>query len=401
MMLKRSCHIFLFCCILHGLAAAQDIETYDDYYGESMVYIHAVANYELHPFWHEKWQNNLFCRNMMRLNFASISNTELLSDARLAINEELAAGLWFRYATTYYATHHRNEQDIYISTGFEQRIYKSLSVFAYGDPHFEKEEIDIQYGLALTGKNRSNYIRFSYIDVDLFWNDKNNIKSHDAKKPWQFNWETNLRIGPLRFFSCGRYDSGTERFFTREPGAIDFSAQQKKMDDLVLGLYFYRTRHSFIEATYSYYNFVEAKNFDSPEANYSYENRIEIGKIGYITPVGEKYRLRFGAHIIVQHAASENYGAHTYTRQEIIPFIFAEKNAGPGTIEAGYMGSVQKWDYVGSFEITHPHRNDYIDKLKLAYTFNFDDRVYLQFAVSHVTTIWGFGGGNVQFWMEF
>jgi hypothetical protein len=343
----------------------------------------------------------MFCQNLMRLNFASISNTELLSDAQLAINEELLAGLWYRYATVYYATHHRNEQEKRLSTGFEKRIYKSLAVFIYGDPHFEKEEIDIQYGLSFTSKNRSNYIRLSYIDVDVFWNDKNNVRSYDAKKPWQFNWETNLRVGPVRFFSNGRYDSGIERFFEIVPGQFDFSAQQKKIDDIVLKLYFYRTQHSFVETAYSYYNFMEAKVFDSPDVNYRYENRIEICKIGYITPVGERYRLRFGAHAIIQHAASENYGAHTYLHQEIIPFIFAERNTGPGIIEAGYMGSVQKWDYAGTFQITHPHRNGYIDKIKLAYTFNFDNRVYLQLAVSHVTTVWGFGGGNVQFWMEF
>ncbi|MBN1466478.1 hypothetical protein JXA02_11990 [candidate division KSB1 bacterium] len=382
------------------MASSQEIDwPYDDYYGENMVYIHAIANYELHPFWHEKWEKNLFCQNMMRLNFASISNTELLSDARLALNEELSSGLWFRYAATYYATHHRNEQDKHVETGFEKQIYRPLSVFIYGDPHFEKEEIDVQYGLSLTNKSRTNYLRLAYRDIDVFWNDKNNIKSRDMKKPWQFVWETNLTVGPFRFFSQGQYDDGSERSFVATEGRDRFS-QRKKMDDLVFKLFYYRTHRSFIEAAYSRYHFEEEKAFAATDDHYSYQNEIELIKIGYITPVSDNSNVRFGAHVVIQDAGSTGYGAHDYHHAEFIPFFFAERCLGPGVVEAGYMGSMQKWDYVGLFEITHPHQSGYVDKIKLAYTFNFDNRVYLQFAVSHVTTIWGFGGGNVQFWLE-
>ena len=74
--------------------------------------------------------------------------------------------------------------------------------------------------------------------------------------------------------------------------------------------------------------------------------------------------------------------------------------AGPGIIEVGYMGSLQRWDYQGT-NFEPPQWENYIDKVKLGYTFQFKDKAFLQFSVSHVTTIWGFGGGNVQFWLEF
>ena len=117
-MFKYSLLVLLIFYLLPALAVSQKIAwPFDDYYGENLVYIHAVANYELNPTWHEKWENNLFRQTMLRLNFASISNTELLSDAHLTLNEELTRGFWFRYATSYYATHHRNEQDNFLPKG--------------------------------------------------------------------------------------------------------------------------------------------------------------------------------------------------------------------------------------------------------------------------------------------
>ena len=65
------------------------------------------------------------------------------------------------------------------------------------------------------------------------------------------------------------------------------------------------------------------------------------------------------------------------------------------------MGSLQSWDYEGVFEIDDPQVDAYIDKLELAYTFDFSSKAYLKIAISHVIALSGFGGGNVQFAMDF
>lgn len=396
-----SAQIILSFCLLSSFGLAQEIDwPYDDYYTEDKLYIHVIVNYDLHPMWYDHWENNLFRRNMLRMSFGSISSTELFSDVRLAVNEEVTKGIWFRYATTYYATHHRNEQDKHVLTGFEKYITKSLSLFAYGNPHFEKEEIDIHYGMSLTNKKRTNFFRVAFIDVDTFWDDKNNVRSVNLKRPWRLGWETNLRFGNFRFFSQGRYENGTERMFARAPVSFDFDYQGKKINDMMVKFYYYRNNSSFFEIGYSYYLYSEVKRFYYPVFDYEYQNRIEHYKIGYVTPIGEDYRLRCGAIALFQNATSAHYHEHDYSRQEIIPYIFGEMVAGPGMIEAGYMVSKYAWEYSAPIPIAGGKRNDYIDKIKIAYTFNIAHRAYLQFALSHVTTIWGFGGGNVQFWMQ-
>ncbi|MBN1480320.1 hypothetical protein EH223_20230 [candidate division KSB1 bacterium] len=397
-----SVQIFLSLYLLSSFGLAQEIDwPYDDYYTEDKLYIHAIVNYDIHPMWHDHWENNLFRQNMLRMSFGSISLTELFSDVSLAMNQEVTKGIWFRYATAYYATHHRNEQDKHLSTGFEKYIFKSFSLFAYGNPHFEKEEIDIHYGISLTNKDRTSYFRVAYIDVDTFWDDKNNINSVNLTRPWRLGWETNVRFKSFRFFSSGRYENGIERIFERAPASFDFDYQRKKINDMIFKLYYYRTPKSFLEISYSCYQYDEAKRFHHLFYDYEYQNRIESYKIGYVTPIGERYRLRFGSFALLQNAAAAHYREHDYSRHEIIPYIFGEMYAGPGIVEAGYMVSKYAWDYSAPAPIPGGTRDDYIDKVKIAYTLNLANRAYLQFALSHVTAIWGFGGGNVQFWIQF
>ena len=88
-------------------------------------------------------------------------------------------------------------------------------------------------------------------------------------------------------------------------------------------------------------------------------------------------------------------------RREIIPFIFWEWFIGPGIFEAGYMGSAQQWDYAGQADIDDPHVDSYIDKIELAYTFDFNSRAFLKIGISQMASLSGFGGGNVQFFLDF
>ena len=387
-------------------ASAQEIDwpidwPYEDNYGDDLVYLHAIANYETHPLWVETWQNNLFRKNMIRVNYASVAQTELFSDVGLVINEELIPGLWFRYGTNYLATQHRNEQDIDHSIGMEKSLYKTFSIFVYGNPKFEKEEIDIQYGLSFTNEDRSNYIRVAYVDVAPFWDDKNDQNSSNLKRPWQIAWQINAQAGRFRFFSEGRYDDGIAREFDTEAEPLNNRFQASKTDDMIFSLYYYRSTDSFIELTYSYYTFNETREFENTLFGYDYKNRIDLYKLAYITPLGEKYRLRFGSHGVSQKASATGYREHDYSHREIIPFIFWEWFIGPGIFETGYMGSVHQWDYEGQSDIDDPHFDGYIDKIELAYTFDFDSRAMLKIGVSQMASLSGFGGGNVQFFMDF
>lgn len=400
-MLKQSLIAML---LTSAAASAQQFDwPYEDNYGDDLDYLHTIANYETHPLWVEKWQNNLFNKNMIRVNYASVAQTELFSDVRLVINEELLEGLWFRYATTYLATPYRTAQDNYHSIGLEKSLYKTLSIFIYGNPKFEKEEIDIQYGLSFTNADRSHYIRVAYVDVAPFWDDKNDQDGSNLKRPWQIVWQANAQTGRFRFFSEGRYDDGTAREFSSkaEPESLENRFQASKTDDMIFSLYYYRSADSFVELSYSHYSFNETREFDKAILNYEYKNRIDIYKLAYITPLGEKYRLRFGAHGVNQQASSLGHLAHDYRHREIIPFIFWEWFVGPGIFETGYMGSVQEWDYEGQSDIDDPHFDGYIDKIELAYTFDFNGRAFLKIGISQMASLSGFGGGNVQFFLDF
>lgn len=168
----------------------------EDRYGEDLLYLHGLANYEMHPLWVQRWQDGLFSYNLLRINYASVSQAELLSDVGLVINEELIEGLWFRYATSYDATQHRTAQDNYHAVGLEKSVYKTFSLYIYGDPQFEKEEIDIQWSLSFSSPGQSNYMRVAYLSAGPFWDDKNDRDSQNLGRPWSVNWATLPRPTP-------------------------------------------------------------------------------------------------------------------------------------------------------------------------------------------------------------
>lgn len=381
--------------------AAEPDWAFEEDYGDDLLYLHGLANYEMHPLWLQRWQNNLFNNNLLRINYASVSQTELFSDVGLVINEELIEGLWFRYATNYYATQYRNEQDNYHSVGLEKNVYKTFSVYIYGDPQFEKEEIDIQWGLSFTGADRNHYVRIAYVSVAPFWDDKNDRNSQSLNRPWGLDWSINWQWGSLRLFSQGRYNSGTEREFALEAEAAEPLLESDKIDDFTVQLYYYRKPTEFLELSYRYYDFNEQREFEDASFNYDYRNRIDIYKLGYLMPLGQKYRLRFGAHAVRQEARSEGYRAHNYHQTDWLPFIFAERRLGPGDLELGYQGSSHEWTYQGQEVLDDPEFEGYIDKVSLAYTFDFKQRAYLKIGVSQMASLSGFGGGNVQFFMDF
>ena len=372
---------------------------YEEKYDDNMVYIHAIANYSLHPYWIERWENNAYRRNMLRLNFASISSTELFSDARLVLNERISPGLWFRYEMTYQGSFHRTEQDKYYKAGFEKKIYKNLSAYIVGNPHFEKENIDVEYGVSLTWKNRSNYMRLGTVDVDVFWDDKNNLHSTSIQKPYWVVWESNVRLGRWRVYSRGKYDSGYKRQYDPTISHLGRYYQDKKINDYELKLTYYRTPESFFQLSYSYYNYVISAKYENQQWDSSFNNEYRIYMLSYITPLAQTYRVRTGVYRIFQESLSTYYRAHTYFRQETIPFAFLERKIGHGLLEVGYMVTFHHWNYEEKETPDRFSRDDYLDKIKLAYTFTVGEKMAIQFSVSHVTTIWGFGGGNVQFWL--
>lgn len=395
-MLRLHCLFFLFVNPL--LLLAQIEWHFEDYYQETMLYIHPIANYDFHPEWYQEWENNSFRSNIVRLNFASISMSELFSDAQLVVNEQVLKNLWFRYEYIYYATHHQNEQQRSSFMGFEKNIYRYFSLFVYGNPHFEKENIDVQYGFSLANQKRTRYFRFAYVQVDPFWDQKNDVNSSSIKKPWEIVWTSHLSWKKIRLFANGRYDNGYQRKYINNPIEPLLAFRQKRTNSWLVKINYFTTKTAFFELKYDFYEYYESKAFLNDFNNYDYKNQINMYKIAYITPIF-KNKLRLGIHFIDQNANSELYHAHKFYRREAIPFLFWQMFWGPGALEMGYMISFYKWDY--STLDKHSYVDHYVDKIKLGYTFNIKNKAYLQFAVSHVTTIWGFGGGNVQYFMTF
>lgn len=163
--------------------------TYDQGYVDERLYLHVATNYAFDQDWSRAWEKNYLKASGIRMNYGSVTTSELLSDFQILINEQIAKGWKFHSHFIQYDSRHRNDRVGSNFIGLEKSIFSNISLFALFNPYFDKEKIDSKVGLTISSSNQKKYLRLSYVFEDFVYDHKNSVSGKTIQKPGRLDWK--------------------------------------------------------------------------------------------------------------------------------------------------------------------------------------------------------------------
>ena len=140
--------------------------------------------------------------------------------------------------------------------------------------------------------------------------------------------------------------------------------------------------------------------FHDVEYDYSYQNKIYTYSIQYVLTYKQHNRFRLLGYYLTQDAQSKGFSNHDFRRRDFIPGFFYEYIWTKHILELGVMGSAYDWDYNAISQDVYEEQG-IVEKVKIGWTYRFNNNAQFQFSISHVFSVFGFGGPNAQYQMFF
>ena len=374
---------------------------FERHYKDKLLYIHSLLNYELNPLWHFNWEENLIRKSGIIVSFGSVEIDDLLCNTQVVINQNLGSGWWFRAKSNWYASQHKNTEEKSNFLGFEKNVFKNYSLFFLLAPAFNKEEFDIKMGISITNSNLKKYFRVALCLDDFVYDQKNDKGGKTSREPVGIEWLLRYGKNKLWFFSEGKYSKGFKRNYRDIKRSPEVNFHQQQINNLNMKLHYHVPQKMLLQFSFSHYHFSETKKFYDSALDYSYLNEINDCAFKSIFRITNKNRIRLESHYIIQNSNCCGFKNFKYKRRELLPAFFYEYILKKNTWEVGLMGAMYNWDYDAKNSLENYDQNDFVDKVKLGWTYNFNQKANLQISISHVISINGFGGGNVQYLMFF
>jgi len=400
---RRLLLIFLFSvlfCFSYPANSAADDWPFPDELRSRLIFVHPMVNYAINPVWQRDWERQLASSNGIQTTVGSVSTKDFSTDLTLNITEPLGEQFRFLYRMVWREGLHLDTSRQEHWLGFEMGLFGKLAAHLQVNPTPNKEEFDLLFGLFITDEIRERYLRVSLRLDDFMHDQKNDLGGTSKEEPVAIQWELRHQIGRWELFSSGRYGSGSQRAY---PDSV--------LSPLVAGSFrrdgasTVRLRHVWSDRDFagleaSHYRFEAAEQRRDGATDFEYGNEfVHLRGVG-VVGIGGPWGLRPEIHWLRQWASAVGRREFTHRRDDFFPALFVELHApGKSTWELGYMGTHHQWDYtVGDWVDA---RDAYTDKIKLGWTYAFLPTARVQFSLSHELDLDRFGGGNVQFQMNF
>lgn len=386
--------------VVPSACIASDWE-YGEGFREELLYLHSVINYNFDPDWQQDWEKELMRGKGMKVSFGSIAKEDLLHDEELIINQPMGKGWWFRTRLNLYESRHEDKERFTRYLEFQKKIFGDVYMCVSSDLKHEKAEIDGAFGFMFTDDSREKYTQIQFVWDDLLYDKRNKMRGDTKRFPlgaqWLIRWGGNKWI----LFSEGKYSNGFSRdYYDMKLSPVSYHHEQQ-FNHANWKLTYFQTQHSRIEAQIRHYRFDEYKRFYQLEKDYSYLNEINRFTLRYLFSASMFDQVRLELHAIRQYSRADGYKNYRYKRHEYMPALFVKRNLREHTLELGYFSSVYGWDYDDIRGLMDYVRNDYIDKLRLGWTYHFNEKTRIHLTLSHVLEIKRFGGGSGQFMVLF
>ncbi len=385
-----------------GLSLGQVSEwTHDQGFRDDLLYLHVMENYAYNPSWVYEWEKKFYSSNNAFLNFGSVEIHDLYNDIRILLNVPLDSNWTFTADYKTYATHFINEEIQYMFMGLERRIYSNIKVYMQFNPGFDKEFIDGKIGVAWYNDDLSNYIRLALQYDQFVYEEKNDYKGSADKQPRAVNW--NIRLGNEKWsiFSEGLKSGGFSWNYPDSIKSLGLKIHQGLTNYSVLRLYYFINKMRFLRLETNQYNFEEQKKYYLETKNYKVDNKIWSMQLLYSHYISINWRIRASARYLEQQSNAAGLINYQYKRSEIMPSLWIDYQTGRHNIELAVMESYYDWKSESLQQEYNYTQNSNIEKVKLAYTYKFKNNSRLQLSLSHVFSIFGFGGFDLNYLLFF
>lgn len=369
---------------------------YDYKFADKLCYLHALVNYDFHPNWHYANEKNLFSDNSIMFSFGSVETQDLQTDLNVNINQKLNSSLIFTYRFHTYETQITQHQFRSGYLGLEMAIYKELAIFLSANPYFDKEDVDLEYGIRVTSQDRHNYFSLGLVMEDFTYDEKNDRGGISDYQPLGAHWVLRYKKSSITLFSEGELSTGFKRFYPDAAKSPEITFHQNENRRAHSKVYFNFRDKSIFLAGYQYYYFEEKMRFYQSVYDYDFFNAFHNIYAEYLYPFSKKMMGRIVTRYVFQESYSRLFKHFNYHRNEFIPAIFLEYNLMKMTWELGVMESAYHWNNRALPNQNSFEKRDFIEKLKLGWTWHFSDRSHIQLSISHVFSVFGFGGANIQ-----
>ena len=392
--------VIFFCLFYSAALAYEDKWFYDEGKKDKLLFLHTLLNYEINPLWWYIWDKNLLSVSGLKFSFGSVEIHDLLINARFVINEEIAGGLWFQADMDWYRSHWVNREKKNLFMGMEQHVFSGLGVFLQFNPYFDKEYIDARFGISYANKNRDRYLRLGLQLDNFLWQEKNPQKGEYSQIPLALFWQFRQGVGNFRIFSEGIYGNEYRRVYNNAEKEPLLAAEKGQNAEINVRVYYLSEDRLPLYLTVYHYYFSIYQRFRSKTPELGYKNSLTTIGLEYCFYLSDSFTLRLGGRYLWQFSESGGREAYTYARNELMPSLFAEYRFNEKhSLELAVMESFYGWDSSSGNEIHNFAEKGNIEKVKLGWNVRLAPQTRLQLSVSHVFSIGGFGGGNIQYLM--
>jgi len=374
---------------------------FDDNYKKKRIFIHAFANYDLDSSWQMDWEQNLFKKNALKTAFGSVTVKDLNSEINLKLNMKISNSWWFRSSFLRRRIQYKNSVEDHNFMGFEKFFSDVFSIFILCNAFYDKEDIDILLGLSVMNKNLENYCRIALTYDNFLYDEKNPFKGKVSSVPLGIDWAIRFSWKDLILFTEGKYVNSLDIDFTDQELSPQLYFSKNQINHLTWKLYYFFGIENFFEVRFNHYHFLEQKLYYHSPSDYSYLHEIYEFAGKYQQPFSKQLILSSSLHYIVQNSAAEGLRDYNFTRREIIPTIILKYSRVSNTWELGIIRSSYRYELEDVNDPLSYNNSNSTLKIMLRWAHLFNQNTKLQFSLSHVPYLEGYGGGNLDFMIFF
>jgi len=380
--------------------AATDGWPFPDELRSRLVFVHPLVNYAINPVWQRDWERHLVSANGVQMTVGSVATEDLYTDLTLNITEPLGGRFRFLYRMVWREGLHIDISRQEHWPGFEMGLFGRVAIHLQVHPTPDKEEFDLMTGLLLTDESRERYLRVSLRLDDFMYEPKNDLGGTSHEEPVAIQWELRHQTGRWELFSTGRYGSGSRRAYPDSALSPVLSGSYRRDGASTIRLRYLLNESDFLGLETSHYRFEADEQRRDGVTGFEYGNEfVHLRGLG-VVGIGGSWGLRPEINWLRQWASSTGRREFDHRREDFFPALFVELHApGKSTWELGYMATHHQWEYTAGDWVDN--RDAYTDKIKFGWTYAFLPTARLQISLSHEVDLDRFGGGNVQFQMNF
>lgn len=369
---------------------------FDDNYRHRMIFLHSFLNYELDTNWQLDWYRERFRSSGLKVSYGSVTVKDLNSSMKAFINQELVNDWKFLAEFDHSEKQYKHEPVHANFMGFEKRLYKQFSIFSQCHPTYDKEDIDLLLGVSLMDKLSENYFRLALNYDDFLYDEKNPRGGRVTSEPLGLKWAVRIPYKRFLLASRGKVMNDSEIEFPDSSLSPNVYFERKKSDDIEIKFYYLSDKGHIAELSLYQYFYSRQERFYDELQNYKYRDKITNISIKYYHRLRENLLIKGILHYVQQESNAEGSKNYHFNRQEILPMFLLQYKKNATSWEIGYLRTDYELELDNNLADSSYQQSKNTQKYILRWTYNFSKFARLQFSVSHVPNIEGYGGGNLN-----